>query len=124
MTRQPVGDHVADRLSAVLRRADESGTSQLHGRRGDQTLASLGVDRVLPTASVTKLVVGVALGRAGGQGRLRLDDPVGRWVPSWSTDDRGQITIRHVLGHASGLDASTCRRSRPARSTTRPRLRR
>ena len=107
MTREPVGGDVADRNAELLERAERSGTSQLRVVLGAETLAASGDARPLHTASVTKLLMGVAVARSVSLGRLRLDDPVARWVPSWSADDRALITVRHVLGHASGLDAST-----------------
>ena len=33
-----------------------------------------------------------------------LDDPVGRYINAWAEDDRGQITLRQLLTHSSGLE--------------------
>lgn len=63
-------------------------------------------------ASVTKLYIGAAVLRLHEQGRLSIDDPLGRHLPPELVSDlhrrRGVdwtdgITLRHLLGHASGL---------------------
>ena len=51
------------------------------------------IDLVLPWASVTKIVAALAVLDVVQQGRLALDEPAG---PAGST-------VRHLLGHASGL---------------------
>jgi D-alanyl-D-alanine carboxypeptidase len=52
-------------------------------------------------ASVSKTVTAAVALRLAEQGRLRLDDPVRRWVPEW----RGPrtVTLRELLGHTSGV---------------------
>ena len=32
-----------------------------------------------------------------------LDDAVGRFLPAFATNEKGAITVRHILSHASGL---------------------
>ncbi|MGH2710862.1 MAG: serine hydrolase domain-containing protein [Actinomycetota bacterium] len=56
-------------------------------------------DRVMPIASVGKLLVGMAALVALEEGTIDLDDPAG--PPS--------STVRHLLAHASGLDFATSR---------------
>ncbi|CAL9360811.1 D-alanyl-D-alanine carboxypeptidase [Streptomyces sp. enrichment culture] len=51
--------------------------------------------------SVTKTFSSVVLLQLVDEGRLRLDDPVGRHLPGLLPDDR--ITVRHLLAHRSGL---------------------
>lgn len=51
--------------------------------------------------SVTKTFSTVVLLQLADEGRLNLDAPVGRYLPGLLPDDR--ITVRHVLGHRSGL---------------------
>ena len=52
-------------------------------------------------ASVSKTVTAAVALRLAEQGRLRLDDPVRRWVPEW----RGprSVTLRHLLNQTSGV---------------------
>ncbi|MFJ3249477.1 serine hydrolase domain-containing protein [Streptomyces sp. NPDC086782] len=51
--------------------------------------------------SVTKTFSAVVLLQLAAEGRVRLDDPVNRYLPGLLPDDR--ITVRHVLSHRSGL---------------------
>jgi CubicO group peptidase (beta-lactamase class C family) len=37
--------------------------------------------------------------------RLRLDDPVVRWLPEFTGDGREKVTVRDLLTHTSGLQA-------------------
>ena len=65
-----------------------------------------GPDKPHYTASMAKaLVAGLSLGVALGDGRLALDDRVGRYVPAWQNDAKKQaITVRHLGSHTSGLE--------------------
>jgi len=63
-------------------------------------------------ASVTKLYIATAVLRLHEQGRIDLAAPIAAYLPDtlltnlhrWKGSDRtGDITVRHLLGHASGL---------------------
>lgn len=56
--------------------------------------------------SVTKSVVGLALGRLVDDGKLRLEDRLDRFYPEWRDDPRGGITVEQVLQHTSGLGST------------------
>ncbi|PZH16766.1 peptidase M15 [Streptomyces sp. NTH33] len=51
--------------------------------------------------SVTKTFSAVVLLQLAAEGRVRLDDPVGHYLPGLLPDAR--ITVRHLLSHSSGL---------------------
>lgn len=53
--------------------------------------------------SVTKALVGSLLAQMAAQGRLGLDDPVGRWVPELNGTPAGGLTLRSLATHHSGL---------------------
>lgn len=57
-------------------------------------------------ASLTKVVAttGTAL-LLVDQGRLRLDAPVGQYLPRWHGGARDRVTVRMLLNHTSGLRA-------------------
>jgi CubicO group peptidase (beta-lactamase class C family) len=57
-------------------------------------------DSVFPLASTAKPFTSTAVLQLRDRGRLRLDDPVARFLPGFPYPD---ITIRHLLGHTSGL---------------------
>lgn len=57
--------------------------------------------------SVTKSVVSLAAGIAVGDGRLRLSDPIGRYLPTgpgWGDAAHRRITVLQLLQQRSGLD--------------------
>lgn len=63
-----------------------------------------GRSRPAGTWSVTKVVVGLAVGLLVGEGRIEsIDIPVHEFFPSWAAGDRSGVTIRHLLTHTSGL---------------------
>ncbi|WP_206788697.1 serine hydrolase [Amycolatopsis sp. MtRt-6] len=51
--------------------------------------------------SVTKTFVATVVLQLAGEGRVRLDAPVSRYLPGLLPDER--ITVRHLLQHTSGL---------------------
>jgi len=53
-------------------------------------------------ASITKTFVATVVLQLVAEGKLRLDDPVGRWLPR-VVPNGGAITIRELLDHTSGL---------------------
>ncbi|NGO69276.1 serine hydrolase domain-containing protein, partial [Streptomyces boncukensis] len=52
--------------------------------------------------SITKTFLATTVLQLVDEGRLRLDDPVGRWLPGAVPDGR-RITVRYLLNHTSGL---------------------
>jgi D-alanyl-D-alanine carboxypeptidase len=52
--------------------------------------------------SVTKSFIATVALQLVGEGRLRLDDPVDRWLP-WLVPGGTQIDLRMLLNHTSGL---------------------
>ena len=70
--------------------------------------ASPDVDSVFRIASMTKSFTAAAVLLLRDEGRLRLDDPVGRWVPELAgltgpTADSPPITLEHLLTMSAGL---------------------
>jgi hypothetical protein len=99
---------LADRVAELLRRAEAADTSQLHLSHRGTRLAGIGAGgEPIATMSVTKLIVGMIIGRAVRLGLLDLDQPVASWIPEWRDGPKSIITVRHVMGHASGLAADT-----------------
>ena len=54
-------------------------------------------------ASIGKVVVAMAVFRAIHDQCLNLDDPVHRYFPEWNQGRKRFVTVRHLLGHVSGL---------------------
>ena len=54
-------------------------------------------------ASVTKQFTAMAILLLEKDGALKIDDPIGRWLPELPADIGRHILIRHLLTHTSGL---------------------
>ena len=55
--------------------------------------------------SVTKSIVGILVGIAIGEGKIKsIDDPVAKYLPEFKEGDKAKITVRHLLQMASGLN--------------------
>jgi CubicO group peptidase (beta-lactamase class C family) len=63
-------------------------------------------DTVYHIDSITKFLTTAALLKLAEDGRLDLEDDIGRWVPGFSTAAR-PIRVRHLLSHTSGLESFT-----------------
>ena len=58
------------------------------------------------TASVTKAFTVTALGIAADEGRIRIDDPIVKYLPEFKLADpslTGALTIRDLMAHRTGL---------------------
>jgi D-alanyl-D-alanine carboxypeptidase len=54
--------------------------------------------------SITKSFVATTVLQLAAEGRVGLDDPVGRWLPDLVPGELGQrVTIRMLLNHTSGI---------------------
>lgn len=56
------------------------------------------------TASITKPMTAIAIMQLVEQGKVDLDVPIQRYIPDFPIKKEGQITVRHLLSHASGID--------------------
>lgn len=63
-------------------------------------------ETVFDLASLTKpLATTLAVARLADQGRIEIDQPVGKWLPILTGSDKACITVRQLLCHQSGLPA-------------------
>jgi len=63
-------------------------------------------ETVFDLASLTKVVATTpAVLRLIDAGRLKLDDPVARYLPAYAKGAKARVTMRHLLTHTSGLPA-------------------
>ncbi|PYR60140.1 MAG: hypothetical protein DMF91_12940 [Acidobacteria bacterium] len=61
-------------------------------------------DTLFDLASLTKVVATTtSVMKLVEDGRIRLSDPVARFIPEFARYGKAQITIRHLLTHVSGL---------------------
>jgi uncharacterized protein YbbC (DUF1343 family)/CubicO group peptidase (beta-lactamase class C family) len=62
------------------------------------------VDTIFDLASLTKVVAtSTAIDILLEQGKIRLNDPVARYIPEFAVNGKEQVTIRHLVTHTSGL---------------------
>lgn len=118
--RLPAGTQLAleRELDRALERGEMPGAVVLAGNRagvffrrafglhGVEPRRPLRADAIFDLASVTKAVA-TATGLAAlvEDGRVRYDDPVARYLPAFTAEDKRGITLRHLLTHTSGLPA-------------------
>jgi len=70
----------------------------------EPTREAMTVDTIFDLASLTKCIATTtAVMQLVETGRLRLNDPVGAYLPWFSQNGKGQITVRELLTHYSGL---------------------
>lgn len=84
--REPDALLVAQRGELLLERRTRAGRGPIHVR------------------SLTKLFTATAVGLLADRGRLKLDDPLGRFLPAWKGGLKDKVTLRHLLAHSSGLE--------------------
>jgi CubicO group peptidase (beta-lactamase class C family) len=121
VTSLPADDRLAATVDAIAAEALQrpvAGMSVAVGRGGQVLLAKgygfANVELEAPARpgtvyhidSITKFLTAAAVLKLVEDGRLGLDDDVGRWVPGFSTPER-PVRIRHLLSHMSGLASYT-----------------
>jgi CubicO group peptidase (beta-lactamase class C family) len=56
--------------------------------------------------AITRSVTPLLLGFAVADGKVSLDDPIGRFITEWANDRRGAITVRQLAQHVTGLEVA------------------
>eukprot|EP00913_Durusdinium_trenchii_P028461 g26689.t1 len=64
-------------------------------------------DTLIRMASNTKAVVATAVMLLAEEGKLSVDDPIGKHLPAFQNEKCRDIRIRHLLSHTSGLRIKT-----------------
>lgn len=60
-------------------------------------------DTLYDLASVTKVVVSVALMRMLERGQVTLDDRLSRWFSQYAQEEKSTVSLWHLLTHTSGI---------------------
>ncbi|HXE55777.1 MAG TPA: serine hydrolase [Tepidisphaeraceae bacterium] len=115
----PTLDRQVDALFAGSVHSDTPGAAVLVARNGkiafEKGYGLANVDASTPITcdtrfrigSITKQFTAAAVLRLAEQGRLRIDDPLSRFVPDWPRGN--QVTLRHLLTHSSGIHNFTAK---------------
>jgi len=70
----------------------------------EPTREAMTTDTIFDLASLTKVIATTtAVMRLVDEGRVRIDDPVAAYLPEFAQNGKGQITVRELLTHFSGL---------------------
>ena len=78
---------------------------QAFGMRSlEPTREKMTVNTIFDMASLTKpLITALAVMQLYQQGKIGLDEPVAKYLPAFAANGKGDITIRDLLTHYSGL---------------------
>ncbi|VTR94124.1 Penicillin-binding protein, beta-lactamase class C OS=Singulisphaera acidiphila (strain ATCC BAA-1392 / DSM 18658 / VKM B-2454 / MOB10) GN=Sinac_5276 PE=4 SV=1: Beta-lactamase: DUF3471 [Gemmata massiliana] len=76
---------------------------EVYGDRDREDKRPMERGTIFNIRSMTKPLTGVAVQLLVDDGKLRLDDPVAKYLPGFDNDKSRAITIRHLLTHRSGL---------------------
>lgn len=77
------------------------------GLRDIRTGAPVPADARFRIGSATKMFTAALVLQLADEGRLRLDDPVRRWLPGVLPASYPTVTVEQLLAHTSGLPMST-----------------
>ncbi|MCA9711105.1 MAG: beta-lactamase family protein, partial [Myxococcales bacterium] len=100
-------DHLVG-LAAAIVIDGEVAWSKLWGHRDPARGLPIEHDTLFGVGSISKTVTALAILRLRDEGRLDLDRPARTYLPelariAYPTADSPEITLRHILTHASGL---------------------
>lgn len=104
-----IAKHVTPSCCIVIGTKDEVLFAKAYGHfTYDVNSPPATLDTIYDMASCSK-AVGTATATALllQDGKLKLEDPVAKYLPSWDRDDRKTITVRNLITHTSGLAAYT-----------------
>jgi len=116
--RAGVEEHGIPGVVAIVATPDAIVYQGVFGKRETTGSVPMTDDTIFRIFSMTKPVTSVAIMQLVEQGKLKLDDPAGKWLPSLSSPkilegfENGQpkmraatkaITVRQLLTHTSGL---------------------
>ena len=79
---------------------------EVYGARDREDKRAMERDTIFNIRSMTKPLTGVAVQMLADQEKLRLDDPVAKYLPGFDNDKSKAITIEQLLQHRSGLPLS------------------
>ncbi len=105
--RTAIADGVTPGAALAVGRHGKLARLRAYGRLDWAADAAAVTDSTLyDLASLTKVVgTTTAAMRLVEEGRLRLDAPVGDYLPEWSRGWKAQVTMRHLLLHRGGVPA-------------------
>jgi methyl acetate hydrolase len=117
--RQGIANRKIPCVTAMVASSDKILYSGAFGKRDSTSGIDIQADSIFQIASMTKAITSVAAMQLVERGKLKLDDPVGRYLPEIAKPDviegfdasgkpvlrpaTKPITLRHLLTHTSGF---------------------
>ncbi len=80
------------------------GVIVIHEAFGEGPRSRVTIDTPMDIASITKAMTGMMFAQFVDQGLIGIDDPVGKFLPGFSTEGEEAITLRHCFTHTTELD--------------------
>jgi CubicO group peptidase (beta-lactamase class C family) len=78
--------------------------AQAYGQANKDFAVPNTLDTAFNLGSMSKMFTAVAVAQLAAQGRLSFDDPLAKFLPDFpSAEAAGQIQLKHLLTHTSGL---------------------
>jgi CubicO group peptidase (beta-lactamase class C family) len=90
-------------LSIAVASADGVAWAQGFGLADIEQHVPARPDTVFRLASISKPITAVAVMQLVERGLISLDDPIQKYVPSFPRKPQGEIRLRHLLTHTSGV---------------------
>lgn len=90
-------------LSAAVGSGDALVWAQGFGQADLEQGVPVRADTVFRIASISKPITATAVMQLVERGLVSLEDPIQRFVPSFPRKPQGEIRIRHLLTHTSGI---------------------
>ncbi len=106
LMHQALEERVFPGAVLLVGRADQTAFFRAYGSANRFARQPMTRETVFDLASLTKpLATTLAVASMVEQGRMGLDQPVGRWLPGLSGSDKASLSVRQLLGHRSGFPA-------------------
>lgn len=90
-------------LSAAVVQGDQVVWAQGFGIADVEQGVMVRPESVFRIASISKPITAVAVMQLVERGLVSLDDPIQKYVPSYPRKPQGEVRIRHLLTHTSGI---------------------
>ena len=90
-------------LSAAVVQGDQVVWAQGFGTADVEQGVMVRPESVFRIASISKPITAVAVMQLVERGLVSLEDPIQKYVPSYPRKPQGEIRIRHLLTHTSGI---------------------
>ncbi len=91
----------------LIRQAGEVLVHSAHGWRNRERRQALRTGTIYRARSMVKPMVATLLLQLAEAGRVDIDEPVARYLPSWDNPRSAQVRIRALLSHTAGFEQGT-----------------